>query len=260
MTNYKPLLWGLGIIFFGGLFIMAFMSPFQDPSEIEDNWIEDYYIVNLTGLPFDFIKYPLSAVTIVADFFGGNWEVFGASTDEIAINVTGTGTNDGDTLNGLYELRGIDLEDDGFYYAKFRHEDDGFLSFRGIILQLSDSNDTFNINEGIMAYPDNLFSKTVIYETNGTTGDTTTILWTLTAEGEADYNFTDNATGTYLIDEEAEFNSITQRFGDFMDSAKEKAKESVLGFGYIPEVVGLPIFILLIIGIIYGIIKLLPFS
>lgn len=261
MTYYKPLLWGIGIIFFAGLFITAFMSPFTEAIENEENWVEDYYIVNITGLPFDFIKYPLSGVTLIADFLGGNWHVFGAPTDEIAIKVSGTGTHDSDTLNGVYGLRGIDKDDeeDDYFYAKFRHVDDGFLSFRAIILQLEDSNDTFNINEGIIAYPDNLFSKTVIYETNGTTDDSLTFLWTLTTEGEA-YDFNNNATSQYLIDEDAKFSSITQRFGDFMDSGKEKAQEAVLGLGWIPEIIGIPILILILIGIIYGIIKLLPFS
>jgi len=41
---------------------------------------------------------------------------------------------------------------------------------------------------------------------------------------------------------------------------EKKSTGSCLGLGWIPEIIGIPILILILIGIIYGIIKLLPFS
>jgi len=258
--SYKPLIWGLGIIIFGGLFLMAFMSPFQDTTEIEDNWVEDYGVVGLTGLMFDFIKYPVSVVTVVIDFLGGNWQIFSSPTDALGISINNTGTHDGDTLDGLYTLERINepASSGNITIFTFKKDEDGLANEDKIVITTEEDelNEEYVFKEAELYYATSFVSYAVIYNATGNNSDLLTE-WTNVND---DYDFNPTADGEYLLEDGYDFSSVTSQFWNFMDTGKETTQDAVKGFGFIPEIIGVPIFMLILIGIIYAVIKLLPLT
>jgi len=259
--SYKPLIWGLGIIIFGGLFLMSFMSPFIEPEEIEDNWVEDYGVVGLTGLMFDFIKYPVSTVTVIIDFLGGNWVIFGGHTDALGIYINNTGTHNNDTLDGLYTLEKISepIISGNLTIFTFEKDEEGISNKDKIVIRAEEDelNESYVFTEARLYYATSFFTSSIIYNATGNNNSDLLTEWTNINDG---YDFNPTADGEYLIDEYLDFSSVTSQFWDFMDTGKESTQDAVRGFGFIPEIIGVPLFMLILIGIIYAIIKLLPLT
>lgn len=260
--SYKPLIYGLAILIFGGLFIMAFMSPFIEPDEIEDNWVEDYGVVGLTGLMFDFIKYPVSVVTVLIDFMGGNWEVFSGPTDAIGISINNTGTHDNDTLDGLYTLDRISEPAFSGNLTKFtfKKSEEGLTNEDKIVILAEEDelNESYLFTEAYLYYATSFVTYVTIYNATGdATNNSLLEEWTKINDN---YDFNPTADGEYLLEDGYDFSSVTSQFWDFMDTGKETTQDAVRGFGFIPEIIGVPIFMLILIGIIYAVIKLLPLT
>lgn len=248
MSEIRPLLVGIAIIIFGGMFISALISPFVNVDDIEENWIDDYFITDTLNVSFNILKSP---ITIIADIVEGIKRLFDPiNYDAIYITISGTGLHDSDTLDGIY------------YYTGY-NENEGFLGFErndtkdrlAITVIEDDLNQTFIFQEAFIIYYNNLFSRPIIYEGVGV-GEDVVNSWNKT---NLDYDFNPTATGLINVNENelGDLRTFNNKIEPVLQETQDKIINNIRAFGIIPEVIGLPIMLLILIGFIFTIIKII---
>lgn len=247
----KSIIIGIIIIIFGSIILSGFISPFVDIEEQETNWVDDYGATTLTGFMFDLVKYPVASITWLFEFLS---TPFVDSKENISIIISGTGTDDGNTLDGVYIYDTYSL---GF--LRFKHED--YSAPKREIRIMSDPNleeETFDMLDARILY-NKLFWDILIFNATGPQGDELITTWEKIND---DYTFNPTATGTFQLSSEDinDYKGMTTQVFEFFDVAKEQAKEKVRYLGLIPEAIGIPLLFILYLMIVLGIIKLLPLT
>jgi len=266
----KGIIWGVAIILILGGLLSFMLSSFEgiDFKEGEDNWAEpfaNFFSDILRGInailagTLHFLRgmanIPLS---IINSLFGTN---FGSGSGEPhTITISGTGYNNfgwfglgNITLDGNYNYEGrIILEEESGIFgekdtARFVNEDN-----RRLVIHLYINNYTQEA-EAVYLGRYNFWGTFIpIYEGIGTPD-----LWNTFQLIDTDLDFNLYASSGF------EVGSIETTFAgavyEFLENVNERVTNSILVLGLMPESVGIPLMIIVILMITIGIIKLLPF-
>lgn len=253
MGDWKPLIIGMIIIFIVGGLLSVMLSPFVNvEQETQDSWINPF--VSATGFMFDLVS---TAIILPVGFFEGIFDFFSGGIDDTEafnIQVTGTGEHNGHSLDGRY-----------IYYATDRLgreevEGSGSLpSFPDTLLFERDEED--NVIGAVLRSTKHTFWF-FTYETiyNSTESANPDIIDFELIKTDYDYSLT--AEGLINVNEELieDMQTLVYQIRVFMNEAKEQTQESMQVLGIIPNVIGIPLIIVLLLGFFYSIIKLLPWT
>lgn len=271
MSEGKFLIIALSTILILGVLFTGIAGSFSSEDELNDTWVAEAGIDSVFGAGIDLFKYPISAVAIIIDFFDGDfwsWLTYDLSLDEYEAycNITGSGIDSNvgfETLDGTYLFyNSRPLYD----LVELVHEDDTGLFTRKRFVEIY-YNETaitdINITAPKFIGRDDVYSLTSI--TEGTEEYILNLDFEKTAQASS-YNWSDTAEGVFVAGSEFRENSTTigyesnsRKVADFFDEkVKPSVRNGVKSFGLIPEVIGIPIFIILLVGMIYSIIKLFP--
>lgn len=248
MSEIKPLIIGMAIIIFGGMFIGAFLSPFVDINDIDNNWVDDYYITDTVNVTFSILKAPIN---IIGDIIQGFDRLFNpVDKSSVYISISNTGVHNGNTLDGIYYFDGYNDRLNGLHFKRNDTKD-----FILIEATKDTSEETYELISGNIYYYQNLFSVKSIYESVGT-GETLVNNWVKT---DMNFNFNLNAVGSFSIDESSidELSNFNGQIRDTMNRVQTKVVDNVRVFGVLPEAVGLPIILLILVGFIFTVIKII---
>lgn len=272
MSEVKFLAFGIGIFILVGLFFVNVADNFTTEEELNNTWVSNYYVDKISSFPIELIKYPVSAVTILTDFMDGDfwdWLSFKPSiqAETAYVNLSGTGTHEGDTLDGRYVYNNDVPEDNNTLELEFWHEDDTNLftsNRRHIYVTINQTNIiSSEVTVGLLfGIQSQVYNYTSISDTD------LEYIKNITYE-KTDYSFdwNNNSYGEFVVGEKfradeqlSGYETNAEKVFNFFDEASKKLEESVRMFGIIPVEIGLPIFLAFFIGALYLIIKLLPFT
>jgi len=241
--SYKPIVWGLGIIFIIGLLLSSIITPFIDIEEETKNvWSNP--IADVFGAGIDFFKYVVVAVPYTIEFIGN---IFGSSEDRSIIYISGTGEHNNKTLDGEY----VQVSDKTFE-NKIERRFLFFWDLAQIKLKTNEDNDLTDVN-----LTTNFHEEDVIYKPSNISKDEWWKDWNLEATNLT-YNPTaEGETSNYLTEKPL---SSSQKIIDFFDDTKDRVKTNINIIGLIPSEIGIPLFIIIIFGFIYAIIRIFPFT
>lgn len=249
MSDFKPLLIAIAFIFFFGVTVNYMVSPFVDiEKEANGTWIEDIGAVQVTGFTIDMAKYIISAPVWIFDYIGN---LFGTGSDieKGVIVMNGTGKHDNKTLDGEY----LQVDNETFE-RKIERRYLFFWDLAKIEINVTDNTVTDAYLYINFAGFD---SDTPVYEA---IGDPWYEQWNKTSEASS-LNYSQNATAELsqfsLTDEPT---TATQGLINFFDKIKQTLQDSVRIFGLMPQAIGIPLFIIIVLAIVLSIIKLLPMT
>lgn len=237
MADYKPLLYSLAIIFIIGVTISLTLDlvDIDLESETEGTYIIPF--VNTAGVLIDGINIGISFISgIIETILSPIFSIF--SGDAVIIEVENTGLHEGYTLDGFYAGSGWDKRLEG----------------AGALLYLDIENGTI-INATIRS---SLFTFWIwtyddIYKMSSINGNQINLF-----KIDADYNFNNVATATIITEiGDEETSSFTQNIREFFDEIKEYVQNQLRTFGLIPAFIGLPLILLILTSLFYGVYKII---
>lgn len=258
----------LAIILFLGILFTGIVGSFATEEDLENSWVSEAGIDKVFGIGVDLIKYPISAVTIIIDFMDGDfwdWLTFNQDLidNKMYANISGTGTNENVTLDGTY----IYFNNRPLYnITELAHEEDtGFLKKKRKVRVGYNSTSITGIN---ITAPTFWSYKTIYTASDISETEYNYILNVIFDKIDLDTNWENTSSGQLILGEEyrqdsdnSGYESNAEKVFNFFDEKiKPSVKNAIKSFGLIPEVIGIPIFILLLVAIIYPIIKLFPFT
>lgn len=258
MAEGKYLIIAVAVILFFGVLMNMMVSDFIDIEEqTEDSWIEDIGVVQVTGYTIDIFKFVISTpvwiTESVGDFFDGD--------ETPVITLSGTGEHDTETITGNISL-------DGNYEFIENYNPDGvdevyeeviwttIISWDTAEIRVNKTNDSVSkawlvLDSQGTDYSDRIYEPTDINRTDWYEN------WTLVNES---YDWNKYIDGTASRLEPTTPTSATEKVQDFFDQVKEQIQNSVRILGLIPNWLGIPVFIILLISILIAIIRLLPLT
>lgn len=257
MSEGKLLLSGLAVILIFGVLMSVMLSPFVDiEEETEGSWIEKIGAVQVTGYTIDIFKYIISTPVWIFDSVG---DVFGS--DNPLIKISGTGEHDTETITGNISL-------DGDYKYKTDYNPDGVDEvYENVIWTTVISWDTAEIRVNktdsevdkawLILDSQGTDYEDRIYEPENIDSDIWYENWVLVDDS---YDWNDKADGIGERFSASTPTSATEGLRNFFDNVKEQVQNSVKIFGLIPDWIGIPLFILLVVAIVIALIKLLPIT
>lgn len=245
MSDATPMFFALGFLFFGGFIMSVVVGGFVDIEEqTTDTWVEPFAIG--TSAIFKFITTPL---IIIQDTYSSIGRLFGTTEPpDMSITIDGTGSYEGNTLDGDYIYDQSWTGEDRFIH----NTDDDQI----IVVNYEDNevNEYYlTTNEHLSFISRLLGLNEIIYVSDGASTST----WTL---NRTEYDYNPTATGTEIIEENGSIEPPTQTLEFVSDEITEKAENSIRVFGLLPVSIGLPIILLSLLAIIYSLIKLIPFT
>jgi len=271
MSDVKVLMFALaGILLFGTLFTNIAGNFIDSEEDLNNTWVDNYSIDTIASFPITFIQFPISGVTILIDFMDGDfWEWIGnrggTYSFPLSVNVSGTGTSDGKTLDGIYKYSN-DVPNESI---RFWHEDDStWITFdrrRVVELYYSYSGgSSVNITD-IQIIESSWLIDYEIYNMSNIEEEERDSTYNITFQKTADYTDFNNESKGYLVladnvEDHIGYKTNAEKVFNFFEKTKENFKDSIRMFGLIPQEIGLPILLAIFIGIIYIIIKLFPFT
>lgn len=260
MSEAKTLMIIVGSILLLGVLFTNIAGNFSNTKDLNNTWISEIGIDSMGGAIVDIGKYTVSSVTWLAEGVGST---FGLGERQ-SITIEGTGEHDTETFIGNISL-------DGEYEEYENHPFDADRVFENSIrtsiissevaqIRVNYSSDDSSVPEKAWLITDSLgrdyedrvyeaidpnsitwYGEWELYDNNRSLG------WNETAYGDAE-------------ELEKVSTSTTDKVRNFFDETKENVKNSIRTFGLIPEAVGLPILIIFLVGLIYLIIKALPWT
>jgi hypothetical protein len=241
MTDYKPLIYSLAIIFIIGITINLTLDlvDLDLESETEDTYITPF--VSTTGIIIDAVALPITFIgdlftTISNVFTGDDWR------DTNYMEVVGTGNHEGFTLDGKYIWSWI---------GTLKSETEG----KNIIQFYRDENDNI-INATIRSSEFTFwwFTYKTIYVVEDINA-LPTMVFNLVA---TEYDFNSVSTVTVFYDEELfDEPPFNVKVKEFFDEVKDYSQNQVRTFGLIPSFIGLPLILLILVSLFYGIYKII---
>lgn len=252
----KPIIVGLGIIFVIGLLLTSMLSPFIDVDEqTEDTWVTEYYVDEVITFPIDVLKYISSSVTWLYESITG---LFGQD-DASTITLSDTGEHDTGTFLGNYSLDGEYVEQenhpynaDEVYENKIRTS---LISSEIAQIRVNKTDNTTLDKAWLISDSLGTDYENRVYQPTQPDKISWYAEWELVNDS---LGFNDIAYGT--DDFSPDDVTLTESVRSFFNTMTDNIKNHVLILGFIPEKIGLPIFILIFGGLLYAIIKALPWT
>jgi len=260
MSESKVLMFIIGTILLLGILFTSVASSFSDTEDLNDTWVTDVGLDKMGGAIIDIGKYTVSSATWIYDAVGS---IFGVGEKRI-ITINGTGEQSigflGNlSLDGDYEFQenynpaGVDEVYENSIRTSIISSE-----VAQIRVNYSSENDTIPEKAWLISdsygrdYEDRIYEPTDINKLGWYTewdlyDNNRSLTWNDKAYGEGD-QLEDIPTST------------TEKVRDFFDRVKEDTQNAIKTFGLIPEVIGIPIIIVFLVGIIYIIIKALPWT
>ena len=260
MSESKTLMIIVGSILLMGVLFTNIAGNFSDNQDLNNTWVTTIGLDTMSGAMVDIGKYTISSVTWVAEGVGS---LFGLG-DRQSITMDRTGEQDTETFLGNISLDGEYEEYENHPYSVDRVFENSIrtsiISSEIAQIRVNYTTSSNTTPEKVWLIVDSLGRdyEDRVYEA----ADPNSLSW------YAEWDLYDNGRNLTWNDKvygEAEkledlSTSTTDKVRNFFDKAKEDVKESIRTFGLIPEVIGLPILIIFLIGLIYIIIKALPWT
>jgi len=243
MSEAKILMFSIGAILFLGILFTNIVGNFSDTQDLNDTWVTNLSLDSVAGGFIDGAKYivssPVWLVESITNFFDKG--------ETSSITIQGTGYHNNQTLDGEY----VQVSENRFE-NKIERRFLFFWDLAQIRVNLDSNNNVTGANITTNFLDEDQVYKAINIDTGEWYYD-----WELTATNLTFNSFaTAEASDTYINPPL----SATGKIMNFFEEIKENVVNSVKTFGLIPQGIGIPILIILIIGIIYAIIKLLPWT
>jgi len=248
MGEYKPLIFGLIFLFLIGGLLSVMITPFMNiDEELEDSdkqWINPF--VTIGGSFIDFLSLPFRVVIGTYEGITGFFGFGETAYFDFHLIVNGTGTDNNLTLDGRYYA--------GISANVYVNENN--INHK-IYIERDSEDEIINITLESSEYTFWWFTHKLIYYADEDLEDPTTTLNLYATE--LDFN-SEAVLSFYAPEGFEEIKTLGSQVNTFFDELKEQTEDSIKPIGLIPQIVGLPLMLILLISIIYGIIKLLPIS
>jgi len=235
MGDWKPLIFSIIGIFIVGLFLSSFMEDFVDIEEkIEDNYATPF--ATMSGVFIQAVGTPALLFGELTQFIGGLFGGQRASQTESIITISGTGTHNNITLDGDYWLIETGYFLDGYFNAHHIREIDGtwYIVYNRLWWGIW----TTRIYESVSE---------PFYEE-----------WELLPQHEGVWDYNPTATGTMQdLEEPLGESTLADSMYEFVTEAREQVETNVNAFGLLPNIIGMPIIIIMLMSILYSLIKLI---
>lgn len=256
MTDGKFMILGVTAILFIGVLSSILLDPFVDiQEETEDKWIEKVGVVEVTGYTIDIFKYVVSTPIWIGESV---FNIFSFESDNPRIVISDTGEHDTDSIAGNISL-------DGKYNYRSNYNPDGadevyentiwvtILSWDTAEIRVNKTDDEVDKAWLVLDSQGNDYENR-IYEP--VDYDQWYEEWELVNDS---YDWNEIARGEGERFEIDTPDSASEGVINFFDKVKEQLQDSVRVFGLFPDWIGIPVFIIIVLGIMITIIKLLPF-
>jgi len=260
MSEAKTLMIIVGSILLLGILFTNIAGNFTNTEDLNDTWISDVGIDTMGGSIVDIGKYTVSSVTWLAESVGN---LFGLGERQ-SITIDGTGEYDTETFIGNISLDGEYEEYENHPYSADRVFENSIrtsiISSEVAQIRVNYSNENSTIPDEAWIIVDYLGRdyEDRVYEATDSNSLSWYGEWDLYDNGR-NLTWNDKAYGDAEEIEEIS-TSTTDKVRSFFDETKESVKNSIRTFGLIPQEIGLPILIIFLIGLIYLIIKALPWT
>ena len=249
MSDWEPLIYSLIFLFFVSGFLIFMLDPFVDIEELtEDTWIQTFFLEEIIGFIFDIFRYILTAITwaLSATRFSLFNLVQSPPPEIQQLTVTGTGGHENITLDGNYVWR---------YGRNYQSSED----IEAWIV-VDDTEDIGNARLRSREFLPTIQRWFGLWETIYESDDP----WTDLVLLKTDYDFNPTAEVSEDLDfaEEEEippFEAVG-RLRDFVNDAKVETQQRIRVLGLIPDSIGIPLMIIIIISSLITLIKLLPWT
>jgi hypothetical protein len=253
----------IALFLIGGM-IAFIMSGYINFNEIEEKEYISPFVI-FSGAIIDVISFPLTFISGATEYAFGTFGILFGDSDsldalEIPLIVEGTGQYNGRTLDGEYSFKTNILSSD---YVLFQNEDfsseirfyyDEDLNPEKIELR------SMKFMSSWRRFFVSFTGQELIY--TGTDFEEMSFPIQL---NQTEYSFNENAYISIDINiEELEKVGIrkgfTPKIKEFFSEIKEYVQNAVRTFGFLPEEIGIPLIIILLVMMFYSIWKLIPFT